>query len=114
MDIPLEINKINTNYNRGIIMKKVIERKEESVIYSDELNDVLYLGVVTATMRRRCFILKAGLRYYLRGADDVGIFHISESHFSEGGYNSLKSIHNKGHDIYVFDTQKELFKWLAE
>jgi len=92
-------------------MKKVIIEQKSDNVYLSDLSKKDIIGI----------IWKSGAKGFIQRSEDRGFYAISdikESHIFEHKvfYNSIfeycsqKQIEN----VFVFDNEKELFKWMSE
>jgi hypothetical protein len=87
-------------------MKKVILQAKISEVYLDDLVTGDFIGTQT----------ESGLKFMLSATKD-GYEFISERNLtssSKGSYGTFKSSVAYCENLFVFESAKELFKWMSE
>ena len=87
-------------------MKKVILQEKRNEVYLDDLKDEDFIGMQTKGGNK--FILSARKhRYEFIGG--VNLMYGGKIH-----YSNFKSAITDKYSLFLFDTAKELFKWMSE
>ena len=87
-------------------MKKVILEVKSSEVYLDDLNDENFIGMQTLH----------GSKFILSARSD-GYEFIGEKNLISRGKSSYRNFNEAiagCHSLFVFESAKELFKWMSE